>query len=160
MSTTAASDAPMASDRRDANKAVVRRFVDEIFVERRRDAVAELLTEDFVPHTWGIPAGRDGLIDAMERVGAGLSDVRMTINELVAEGDLVAVRLTSSAVQSGPFMGMPPSGRRYEIGEMHLFRIRDGRVSEHWHLADLLGMMRQLGAMPSPGRGDDAHASA
>jgi predicted ester cyclase len=45
-------------------------------------------------------------------------------------------------------MGMPPSGERYEIGEIHIFRVADGRVAEHWHQADFLGMMRQLGAMP------------
>jgi predicted ester cyclase len=46
-------------------------------------------------------------------------------------------------------MGMPPSGKRYEIGEIHIFRLRDGRVAEHWHQADFMGMMRQLGAAPA-----------
>ena len=45
-------------------------------------------------------------------------------------------------------MGLPPSGRRYEIAEIHLFRVRDGRVAEHWHEGDFLGMLRQLGALP------------
>jgi steroid delta-isomerase-like uncharacterized protein len=135
-----------------ANKGLVRRFVDEIFVEGRTDAVDELLTDDFTPHTWASTgAGKADLKAAVERVGAGLSDVRMTIDDLVAEDDEVAVRLTSHAVQSGPFMGLPASGKAYEIGEIHIFRIRDGRIAEHWHQADLLGMMRQLGALPGPG---------
>jgi predicted ester cyclase len=66
---------------------------------------------------------------------------------MIAEGGEVAVRLTSHAVQVGEFMGLPPSGKAYTIGEIHIFRIRDGRVSEHWHQADFLGMMRQLGAI-------------
>jgi steroid delta-isomerase-like uncharacterized protein len=131
------------------NKRIVRRFIEEIFLKRDFGAVDELLTEDFTAHTWGpMPPGRDGLKEAITRVSAGISDARMTVEDVIAEGDRVAVRLTSSAVHDGEFMGMPPSGKRYEIGEIHIFRLRDGRVSEHWHQADFLGMMRQLGALP------------
>ena len=131
------------------HKRVVRRFIHEIFLKRDFDAVDVLLTDDFTPHTWGpMPPGRDGLKEAITRVSAGLSDARMTVEDVIAEGDRVAVRLTSSAQHTGEFMGMPASGKRYEIGEIHIFRLRDGRVAEHWHQADLLGMMRQLGAMP------------
>jgi hypothetical protein len=55
-------------------------------------------------------------------------------------------------------MGMPPSGKRYEIGEIHVFRLRDGKVVEHWHQMDQMGMMKQLGAMPGGGQGDGARA--
>jgi steroid delta-isomerase-like uncharacterized protein len=141
--------APAPATTIDENKAVVRRFIDEIFLEGDFGAVDELLTDDFTAHTWGpMPPGRDGLKAAIQRVSAGISDAQMTIEDVIAEGDRVAVRLTSSAVQSGEFMGMPASGKRYEIGEIHIFRLRDGRVAEHWHQADFLGMMRQLGAMP------------
>ena len=146
MATTAMHD---TSTTLEQNKALVRRFIDEIFLKGDFDAVDELLTEDFTPHTWGdMKPGRDGLKAAIERVSAGLSDTKMTIEDVIAEGDRVAVRLTSSATQSGEFMGMPPSGKRYEIGEIHIFRLRDGRVCEHWHQADFMGMMRQLGASP------------
>ena len=52
--------------------------------------------------------------------------------------------------QTGEFMGLPPSGKRYAIPEIHILRVRDGRIVEHWHQFDQLGMMRQLGAMPGP----------
>jgi hypothetical protein len=52
-------------------------------------------------------------------------------------------------------MGMPPSGKRYEIGEIHVFRLRDGKVVEHWHQMDQMGMMKQLGAMPGGGSASD-----
>ena len=136
----------------DDNKALARRFIEEIFVGGRAEAVDELLTDDFTPHTWASTgAGKEDLKQAITRVGAGLSDVRITIEDVIGEDDLVAVRLTSSATQSGEFMDLPPTGRSYTIGEIHIFRIRDGRVSEHWHQADLLGMMRQLGALPGQG---------
>ncbi len=135
----------------DANKALVRRVIDEVFLGGNDDAVDELLADDFQAHTWGpMEPGRDGIRAAIKRVAAGLSGATMVVEDLIAEGDRVAVRLMASATQTGPFMGMPPSGKRYEIGEIHIFRIRGGQVAEHWHEADLLGIMRQLGAMPSP----------
>ena len=133
------------------NKTLVRRFIDEVFLQGRAEAVEELLADDFVPHTWGkTGAGKQELIEAIKRVQAGLSDARMTIEDTIAEGDRVAVRLTSHAVQTGPFMGLPPTGKAYTIGEIHIFRIREGTVAEHWHEADFMGMMRQLGALPEP----------
>ena len=133
----------------DKNKALVRRVIDEVFLGGSVDAVDELLSEDFVGHGGGPGMqGRDGMKDAIGRVSKGLADATMTIDDVIAEGDRVAVRLTSHAVQVGPFMGLPPSGKPYTIGEMHIFRIRDGKVAEHWHEADFLGMMRQLGAPP------------
>ena len=132
------------------NKAVVRRFIDEIFLEGNLDSVDELLTDDFTPHTWGkVEPGKEAMKAAIERVSKGLSDASMTIQDVIDEGDRVAVRLTSHAVQTGEFMGLPPSGKPYTIGEIHIFRLVDGKVAEHWHQADFMGMMRQLGASPS-----------
>jgi hypothetical protein len=71
----------------------------------------------------------------------------MKIEDIIAEGDRVAVRLTAHAVHEGELMGMPASGKAYTISEIHIFRIKDGKVTEHWREADLLGMMRQLGAL-------------
>ena len=72
----------------------------------------------------------------------------MTIEDVIAEDDRVVVRLTSRATHAGEFMGRPASGRSYAVPEIHIFRIRDRRVVEHWREADMLGMMRQLGALP------------
>jgi steroid delta-isomerase-like uncharacterized protein len=131
------------------NKTLVRRFITEVFEQGRIEAVDELVSDDFTPHAWpSTGAGRDDLKRAMERVSQGLADARFTIDDMIAEGDRVTVRLTASARQVGPFMGLPASGRTYTIDEIHIFRIRDGRISEHWHQFDQLGMMRQLGALP------------
>lgn len=138
--------APMTTE---ANKALVRRFIQEIFVEGHFEALEELVARDFVRHTG--PSGdtdRAELRAAMERVSKGLAGAAFMIEDMIAEDDRVAVRVTASARQVGEFMGIPPSGRSYTIGEIHLFRIRDGKIAEHWHEADLLGLMRQLGALP------------
>lgn len=135
----------------DANKALVRRFIEEVFVASSADAVDELVADDFTPHSWpGVGPGREPLKQAQQRISQGLADARMTIEEMIAEGDLVAVRLTSHGRHTGDFMGMPASDKEYTIGEIHIFRVRDGRIVEHWREADILGMLQQLGAMPEP----------
>lgn len=127
---------------------VARRLIDEIFVACREDAVDELVTADFVSH--GLPgSGPNVMRAAISRVAPALSDAGMEIQDTIAQGDRVAVRLVSTAVQSGEFMGMPATGLRYTVEEIHIFRVADGRVAEHWHQVDMLGMMRQLGAMPA-----------
>jgi steroid delta-isomerase-like uncharacterized protein len=135
----------------DENKAIVRRFIDEIFVQGNRATVDELLDEDFVAHTWpstGHP--KDDLKAAVERASTALENPTFSIDDMIAEGDRVAARLTTAATQVGPFMGMEPSGKSYSIDEIHIFRLRDGKVVEHWHQFDQMGMMRQLGALPEP----------
>lgn len=137
----------------DENKAVVRRFIEEVF-GGDFGAVDELVGEDFTPHSWGpIAPGREALKEAMTRVSAGLSDGHMEIEDMIAEGDRVAVRLTSTATHTGTFMGLPPSGRTYSVPEIHIFRVRDGKVVEHWREMDTMALMRQLGALPEHGPG-------
>jgi steroid delta-isomerase-like uncharacterized protein len=127
------------------NEDIARRFIDEVFVRQDPDAVDELAAADFTPHTWGpTPPGRAALREAMQRAGRGVSDPVFTIEDVIAEGDKVAVRLTSSATHTGTFMGKPASGNRYSIQEIHIFRIRDGQVTEHWHEFDNMSLMQQL----------------
>jgi predicted ester cyclase len=65
---------------------------------------------------------------------------------MVAEEDKVAVRVTAHGKHRGEFMGLPATGKEYTISETHIFHLRDGKVSDHWRDADMLGLMQQLGA--------------
>jgi steroid delta-isomerase-like uncharacterized protein len=125
------------------NKALVRRFIREIFEEGRVEAVDEFCAEDFIGHTWG-EMDRDGLRRTIARVAEALADVHFTIEDEIAEGDRVAVRVTASARQVGEVGGQPATGRSYTIGEIHIFRLRDGKVIEHWHQYDQVGRAKQL----------------
>jgi predicted ester cyclase len=131
----------------DQNRTVVLRFVHEILEMGDHSAPDRLLTPDFRSHTWaadGLDA--DGLHEAMRRIARALADVRMTIEDVIAENDKVVVRLTAQATQVGELMGLLATNRRYAITEIHIFRLAEGRIAEHWHAADMLGMMRQLSA--------------
>jgi steroid delta-isomerase-like uncharacterized protein len=131
----------------DANKDVVRRFVEQVLVKLNADAVDELVADDFISHNWpSDPDSRTALKAATQRVGQGLADISFSIDDLIAEDDRVVARVTSRARQVGPFMGMPASGRGYEIGEIHIFRLRDGKIVEHWYEMDVMGLMKQLKA--------------
>ena len=134
----------MAGSTNDDNKALVRRFIREIFEQGRLEAVEELCADDFIGHTWG-NADKEGLRAAMGRVAKALADAHFRIDDMIAEDDRVAVRVTASARQVGEFMGLPASGRSYEIGEIHIFRVRDGKVAEHWHEYNPAALMKQLG---------------
>jgi steroid delta-isomerase-like uncharacterized protein len=129
----------------EANKALVRRFISEIFEQGRLEAVDELCADDFIGHTWG-EMDREGLKKTTGRVSQSLADIHFTVEDEIAEGDRVAVRVTASARQVGEIAGQPGSGRSYTIGEIHIFRFRDGKVAEHWHQYDQLGRAKQLGA--------------
>ncbi|MEA2672937.1 MAG: hypothetical protein QOI92_129 [Chloroflexota bacterium] len=138
------------------NKDVARAVIDRIFMHQEDAAIDELIATDFQPHTFGpMPSGREGLRAGMKRAGSGLSDVRFTIDDMIAEGDRVAVRLTTGARQTGTFMGLEPTGNRYSIDEIHIFRIRDGQVVEHWHEFDKMALLQQLkgepNGVPKPG---------
>jgi len=119
--------------------------VDRIFIHQEDAAIDELIATDFVPHTFGpMPSGREGLRAGMRRAGAGVSEARFEIHDEIAEGDRVVVRLTSSARHTGRFMGIDPTGERYSIDDIHIFRVRDGQVIEHWHEFDKLALLQQL----------------
>lgn len=129
----------------DTNKQLVRRFVQEIFVAGRSESVDDLVAPDFVSHTWGMTEDGPAKLKAtIERLSTTLRDAEFTVDDLIAEDNRVAARLTASATVVDEFMGMPAAGKRYTIGEIHIFRIRDGKMVEHWHQYDTAGMMRQI----------------
>lgn len=111
-------DVPAASDELEeerhleTNKEIARQVIDRIFVRGEDAAIDELIATDFQPYTFGpMPPGRDGLRAGMRRAHEGVSDPALTIHDMIAESDRVAVRLTTSARHTGTFMGMaPPAG--------------------------------------------------
>ncbi len=134
------------------NKALVQRAV-EAFTRGDLAAVANLFTDDYVDHDpsrAALPPGPEGITQAWGMMRAAFPDLEATIDDLVAERDKVAVRGHISGTHDGELMGMPPTGKRVTFTLIDINRIEDGRLAERWAVADMLGMLRQLGMAPGP----------
>jgi predicted ester cyclase len=133
------------------NKVLVRRFVDEVQSGGNIDLIDEICSPQFVNHSAppGIPADCDGIKMVTAMFRRAFPDSYFTVEDMMAEGDKVATRKTFHGTHEGEFMGIPPSGRSVSMGLMDIVRISEGRVVEHWSVGDSLGMMQQLGVIPS-----------
>ena len=140
------------------NKAIVRRFVDEVQSGGNIEILDELCSPDFINHSAppGMPPGCEGvkLVTAMFR--QAFPDSYFTIEDMIAEGDKVVTRKTFHGTHEGEFMGNPPTRQRVSISLIDIVRIAGGRVVEHWSIGDDLGMMQQLGVIPQPGQSEEA----
>lgn len=129
-----------------ANKALVRQFYEQAINARDLDAVDALLTPDFVHN--GERRGSEGQRQAVATLLAAFPDLRVSVDDLVAEGDAVAARCTWQGTQNGPFMGRPANGTRVTFQAIGILRVEAGRIAEAWLQEDDLGLMRQFGARP------------
>ena len=136
------------------NKALFRRTYEELLNRGNLDVADELVAPEFINHE--APPGKDRGPESMRGLATMLRtafpDLRFEIEELVAEGDTVAGRLTMSGTHEGPLMSTPPTGRSVRQEHMHFVRFEGGKAVEHWGVRDDLGMVRQLGLMPDPPR--------
>jgi predicted ester cyclase len=135
------------------NKAQLRRIYEEMFNQGNLVIADELIAPDFLNHE--APPGSNRGPESMRRLitmlHTAFPDLYYTIEELVAEGDMVACRLTMSGTHQGPLMGIAPTGHSVrQQAQMHFVRFRNGKVIEHWAVRDDLGMMRQLDVIPAP----------
>jgi steroid delta-isomerase-like uncharacterized protein len=133
----------------DDAKSLLTRFYGEINAGNL-DVVDELIADDFVEHEEfpGISQDKEGVRQFFSIFRAAFPDMRMEPHDVLADGDLLCCRATMSGTQRGEFMGMPPSGKRFEVTGFDLLRVREGKVTEHWGLMDAMKMMQQLGAVP------------
>ncbi len=135
------------------NKDVVRRLWG-LFEEGNIDEqVDELLAPDYVNHSPGTPdqpTGPEGVKAVLSMFRSGIPDLRLVIDDMIAEGDKVAVRYTLEGTHEGDLFGIPPTGRRLSIESITVERVSEGKIREHWRVTDSLDMMQQLGAIPAP----------
>jgi steroid delta-isomerase-like uncharacterized protein len=81
---------------------------------------------------------------------SGMPDLRVIIEDMIAEGDKVATRYTLEGTHEGELFGVPPTGQRLSIKSISVERVSDGKIREHWRITDTLDMMQQLGVIPMP----------
>jgi steroid delta-isomerase-like uncharacterized protein len=138
------------STQTEQNKAIVRRSY-ETADKNDLTTFSEQLAPDLVLHYLGMPGplNRESLIQMMNVMFSGLTQRQHVFEDQIAEGDKVVTRLTLHAVHTGEFQGMPGTGKQIAVPQIAIHRIRDGKIAEAWVSSDDIGMMQQLGLMPS-----------
>lgn len=134
------------------NKALVRRYR-EAHSTNNLAALDDIVAVDIVSHNGlpGLPPGLEGGKMAHMAFAAAFPDGRATTEDLIAEGDKVVERFTFRGTNTGPFLGMPATGKQVVSSGMSVFRIANGKIVEHWGENDALGTFQQLGLVPMPG---------
>ena len=134
------------------NKALVRRYYDEVLNQGNIALLDELATEAYIENDPfpGQGTGREGLKGRAGYIVSALKPVHFDIQDVVAEGDRVVVRWLSQGTHSSDFLGIPATNRSYEIAGIDIHRVEDGRMAEHWHVVDQLSQLQQLGLLPAP----------
>jgi predicted ester cyclase len=129
------------------NKALVRRFYDEVLTKKNLEVVDELCARDVVDHNPlpGQAPGIEGLKQTLAQYLQAFPDLRVSVGDLVAEGDLVAARLTGSATHRGAFLGAKPTGKKVNLTAVDMVRVKDGKAAEIWHEGNDIVVMIELG---------------
>ena len=138
----------------DENKALFRRLIEEILNKGNLALIDELFSPDYVDHNPvpGIAAGSEGLKQMFAMFRSAFSDLRITVEDLIAEDDKVVGRVAARGTHRGELMGIAATGKQIDMGEIHIFRVVGGKAAEHWGISDDMGMMQQLGVLPAPGQ--------
>ena len=126
----------------------------EVLNSGRFELLDELLAPDFVDHSplAGVAPTREGLKESTKALRMAFPDIRYTIEDSIVCGDQIVHRLHATGTMTGELNGMPATGKRASWTEIHIGRGVNGRLTEHWGLADRFGMLVQLGIVPSPER--------
>jgi steroid delta-isomerase-like uncharacterized protein len=143
----------------EAPATLIRRIIDEAFNAGRLDIIDHGLAADYVDHQAGsdAPRGPEGFKGFVRGFRATFPDVHVTVEDLIAEGDKVALRVTWRGTQLGGLGGVPATGLPVEFPGFHVYRFENGKVTEHWGLQDDLSLLLQLGVVapgavpPTPG---------
>jgi steroid delta-isomerase-like uncharacterized protein len=124
----------------------------ELFGAGRLELAEELLTEDCIDHGGevgpmpsGASQGREAIAGVVQWLRGAFPDLSYEVDDAFGDGDRVAIRCTVSGTHEGEFLGRPATGNRFAVQQIHVFRMEDGRIAEHWACRDDAGMMKQLG---------------
>lgn len=145
----------MATTATERNKRVARRVPEELATGKNLDLIEELFLDGALEHNPIVddPAMSHGERRAFfEAMFAAFPDFEATVEDVVAEGDTVAMRVTLSGTHEGEFVGIEPTGNSFEVDNAVFTRIEDGKIAERWVQPDQLGLFAQLGLLEHPGR--------
>jgi steroid delta-isomerase-like uncharacterized protein len=132
------------------NEALLRRWFEEVWNKGRVDAIDEMMTADCIAHGLGDTqtVGPAAFKAFHAQFRGAFPDIKITLEDVVSQGDRAAVRFTIQATHGGDHLGVPASGKRVNTAAMSFVRCRNGQIAEGWNVVDMLGVMQQIGAIP------------
>lgn len=130
-----------------ANQQIIQRRVQEIWNQGKLATIDELIAANLISN--GQPIGREGFRQFVTAVRSAFPDIHFTVEDSLAEGDKVAIRYTGRGTHQGAFAGIPASGKPVQFSGIDLFCIANGQMAEEWLMYDQLGLLQQIGAMPT-----------
>ncbi len=137
------------------NKTLMRRFFEEVYTEKNLDAIEEFIAPNHIDHAAtvppGLPGGPEGSRQIIGMMLTAFPDLHITVEDMIAEGDKVVVRLTMHGTQQAAFGSIPPTGKQVAVSTIDIVRIVGGQIAEEWGIDDRLGMLQQLGLVPAMG---------
>jgi steroid delta-isomerase-like uncharacterized protein len=135
----------------DAAKAVVRRNTEEVQGRGNFKLFEELFADDFVDHTPqpNTTPNKDGVRVLYHTLRAAFPDFHPEIHWQAADGELVTTYKTYHGTHQGPFLGVAPTGKKIHFETVDVMRVHNGKITEHWGVANLFSLMQQLGAWPA-----------
>jgi predicted ester cyclase len=146
-----ATDAPAAAADTEANKALIRSYIEEMWNKHQPSAADRIVATNFIEHNPRLPhQGLAGVKQFVTTVLAAFSDYHGELQEILAEGDKVVTRTQWIGTQDGPYDGRPATGNKLIFSTADYFRIENGKIAERWDVVDTLARAVALGLVPPP----------
>jgi predicted ester cyclase len=132
-----------------ANKELLRRFYQEVYVNWNMAMADEVISPQFRSHDWpeGGPTGPKAFRDYYSAMRSAVADARYEVDDLIAEGDRVVVRWRLLGTHKGAFRGIAPTGRPITLKGIAIYRVEGGKLMERWVVSDLYGVLEESGAL-------------
>jgi steroid delta-isomerase-like uncharacterized protein len=136
------------------NKAIVCHYLDEVWNKGNVSIIDEVMAPTYARYmdTSGAYLDREGQKQRISGIRQAFSELSLALEDIMAEGEKVTIRITLHGTHTGTFMGVPATGKRFAIGAIDVLRLVESKVVEHWGVMDTFGLMQQLGVVPPPGQ--------
>ena len=132
------------------NKEVVSKFYNDVFIKHDMTKLDTYMRDDYIQHNEDCPQGKAGFIEFFDVIFKAVPDFSYTLKKMVAEGDIVmSFSTTMGTHKGGDWLGKKATGNKLDYNVVDIFRVRDGKIAEHWDVADTFTFFRQLGVIES-----------
>jgi predicted SnoaL-like aldol condensation-catalyzing enzyme len=130
------------------NKEVVTTFYNDVFIRHDLTNLDAVMRDDYIQHNQDCPQGKAGFVTFFKEIFGAVPDFKYTLKKMITEGDIVmAYSTTTGTHKGGPWFGKKATGNKLSFDVVDIFRVQDGKIAEHWDVADTFNLFRQVGVV-------------